>query len=258
VPAARAAGLLRDVAPGWEAVRSWAAAAAAAAAGEGGCRQGGYQASRLNGALRRCRRGAPGHARLPSSRELSPRITPSSSRALSRITPSSPPRRTPPLLGPVPQANAQTANGQTALHVAVEMAENRWLNRHYDYQLTIKLLLGARALFGGLGLQGLRGGRRDALPGAAAPPKTQGQGFAGAPTAPAPPARTAPRRPRPLAPAHPPPSQGAGSAVDARDSYGQAPIHVATKNLDLATMGMLLDHGARLGAAMEPDGRMPM
>ncbi len=40
------------------------------------------------------------------------------------------------------QVKAQTSKGQSALHIAVEMAENRWLNREFDYQLTIKLLLG--------------------------------------------------------------------------------------------------------------------
>ena len=43
---------------------------------------------------------------------------------------------------PPSKVNAQTSKGQTALHVAVEMAENQWLNREFDYLLTIKLLLG--------------------------------------------------------------------------------------------------------------------
>jgi hypothetical protein len=46
--------------------------------------------------------------------------------------------------------------------------------------------------------------------------------------------------------------------VSARDGYGQAPVHVATKNLDLPTMGVLLDHGAAVDEPMEPDGRAPM
>lgn len=46
--------------------------------------------------------------------------------------------------------------------------------------------------------------------------------------------------------------------MDARDGYGQAAIHVATKNLDLPTMALLLDHGAAVDAGMEPDGRMPL
>lgn len=96
------------------------------------------------------------------------------------------------LLAHMAVANARTIKGQTALHVAVEMAENRWINRHYDYMLTIKLLLAA------------------------------------------------------------------GCGVDARDGYGQAPLHVATKNLDLPTMGVLLDHGATVDAPMDPDGRTPM
>lgn len=61
--------------------------------------------------------------------------------------------------------------------------------------------------------------------------------------------------PFPSPPSSPP---GGGSEVNVRDGYGQAPIHVATKNLDLPTMGVLLDHGAAVDAAMEPDGRMPM
>lgn len=39
----------------------------------------------------------------------------------------------------------RTAKGQTALHVAVEMAESKWLNRDYDYGLCVKLLLAAGA-----------------------------------------------------------------------------------------------------------------
>jgi hypothetical protein len=41
---------------------------------------------------------------------------------------------------------ARTNKGQTPLHIAVEMAESQWLNREYNYGLTIKLLLGAGAL----------------------------------------------------------------------------------------------------------------
>lgn len=41
---------------------------------------------------------------------------------------------------------SRTNKGQTPLHVAVEMAESQWLNRDYDYGLTIKLLLAAGAL----------------------------------------------------------------------------------------------------------------
>lgn len=40
---------------------------------------------------------------------------------------------------------ACTNKGQSPLHVAVEMAESQWLNRDYDYGLTVKLLLGAGA-----------------------------------------------------------------------------------------------------------------
>jgi len=64
--------------------------------------------------------------------------------------------------------------------------------------------------------------------------------------------------PTPTPPPPPSPQSGAGSDVNARDSYGQAPIHVATKNLDLPTISILLDHGAAVDAAMEPDGRMPL
>lgn len=41
---------------------------------------------------------------------------------------------------------SRTNKGQTPLHIAVEMAESQWLNRDYNYGLTIKLLLGAGAL----------------------------------------------------------------------------------------------------------------
>jgi ankyrin repeat protein len=44
------------------------------------------------------------------------------------------------------QVMARTNKGQTPLHIAVEMAESQWLNREYNYGLTIKLLLGAGAL----------------------------------------------------------------------------------------------------------------
>lgn len=44
-----------------------------------------------------------------------------------------------------PQVGARTSKGQTPLHVAAEMAESRWLNRSYDYSLTMKLLIGAGA-----------------------------------------------------------------------------------------------------------------
>lgn len=47
---------------------------------------------------------------------------------------------------PFEQVMARTNKGQTPLHVAVEMAEGQWLNRDYDYGLTIKLLLGAGTL----------------------------------------------------------------------------------------------------------------
>ncbi len=65
-----------------------------------------------------------------------------------------------------------------------------------------------------------------------------------------------PSQPAIQPPSRPPP--GAGSDVNCHDSYGQSPIHVATKNLDLPTMGLLLDHGAAVDAPMEPDGRMPL
>lgn len=40
---------------------------------------------------------------------------------------------------------SRTKKGQTPLHVAVEMAESQWVNRKYDYGLTVQLLLGAGA-----------------------------------------------------------------------------------------------------------------
>jgi hypothetical protein len=40
---------------------------------------------------------------------------------------------------------SRTNKGQTPLHIAVEMAESQWLNREYNYGLTVKLLLGAGA-----------------------------------------------------------------------------------------------------------------
>jgi hypothetical protein len=46
----------------------------------------------------------------------------------------------------VVQVMSRTNKGQTPLHIAVEMAESQWLNREYNYGLTIKLLLGAGAL----------------------------------------------------------------------------------------------------------------
>jgi hypothetical protein len=44
------------------------------------------------------------------------------------------------------QVMARTSKGQTPLHIAVEMAESQWLNRDYNYGLTIQLLIGAGAL----------------------------------------------------------------------------------------------------------------
>jgi ankyrin repeat protein len=37
----------------------------------------------------------------------------------------------------------RTVKGQTPLHVAVEMAESKWLNREYNYCLSIQLLVAA-------------------------------------------------------------------------------------------------------------------
>jgi ankyrin repeat protein len=37
---------------------------------------------------------------------------------------------------------------------------------------------------------------------------------------------------------------GAGARLDALDAYGAAPLHVAAKNLDCATIDLLLAHGA--------------
>jgi ankyrin repeat protein len=50
------------------------------------------------------------------------------------------------LLRRAAQVMSRTNKGQTPLHIAVEMAESQWLNREYNYGLTIKLLLGAGAL----------------------------------------------------------------------------------------------------------------
>jgi len=50
----------------------------------------------------------------------------------------------PPLHTPT-QVTARTVKGQTPLHVAVEMAESSWLNRDFNYGLSIQLMLAAGA-----------------------------------------------------------------------------------------------------------------
>ena len=37
----------------------------------------------------------------------------------------------------------RTVKGQTPLHVAVEMAESQWLNREFNYGLSVQLLVAA-------------------------------------------------------------------------------------------------------------------
>lgn len=137
--------------------------------------------------------------------------------------------------------NACTSKGQTALHVAVEMAENRWLNRPCDYQLTIKLLLGAKSCHGGA--------QRLQAAWLARP-------LWGSTTTRCHPC--APRDAKSLRARAHRARTGSGSDINMLDGYGQAPLHVATKNLDLPTMSMLLDHGARVDAGMDPDGRTPL